>query len=158
MQPSIYRCCKKNQPTNRALLSRKIAGQRPTLLWRQEHQKNGGKESSFMIKTLNPKEETRMRNYVPWLGEKVPIHFWKQARWKDNICQSIWDKSEVLLGTFWGKCWEIGYLLGTHWKHSGNKLNKWKNEKFLHLPPPPPPKRKKLRLLECMMHHLGGCI
>jgi hypothetical protein len=30
------------------------------------------------------------------------------CRWKeDNVCQSIWDKSEVLLGTLWGN------MLGT---------------------------------------------
>jgi hypothetical protein len=31
------------------------------------------------------------------------------------MCQSIWDKSEVLLGTLWGICQELGNsLLG--WK------------------------------------------
>jgi hypothetical protein len=31
------------------------------------------------------------------------------------MCQSIWDKSEVLLGTLWGTCQELGNsLLG--WK------------------------------------------
>jgi len=34
------------------------------------------------------------------------------CRWKeDNICQSIWDKSEVLLGTLWGTCQELGNSL-----------------------------------------------
>ncbi len=28
-----------------------------------------------------------------------------------NICQSIWDKSEVLLGTLWGTCQELGELI-----------------------------------------------
>jgi len=45
-------------PTNRALLSIKTACQRPTLVWRQEDQRNGGRESGFTIKTLKPKEET----------------------------------------------------------------------------------------------------
>jgi hypothetical protein len=29
---------------------------------------------------------------------------------RDNICQSIWDESEVLLGTLWGTCQELGEL------------------------------------------------
>ncbi len=48
-------------------------------------------------------------------------------RWKeDNICQSIWDKSEVL----WRTCW------GTHWEPG-------KNEKKKILPPKNKIKRKK---------------
>jgi hypothetical protein len=74
---------------------------------------------------------------------------------EDNICQSIWDKIEVLLRTLWGNV-QIGNLLGTHWKHSGNKLDKGENENFLQ--PPPPSQRKKLGFLECMMHHLVGCL
>jgi len=37
------------------------------------------------------------------------IHRWKD----DNICQSIWDKSEVLWRTFWEP---IGNLKGTYWE------------------------------------------
>jgi len=29
---------------------------------------------------------------------------------EDNICQSIWDKIEVLLETLWGTCQELGTL------------------------------------------------
>ncbi len=33
-------------------------------------------------------------------------------RWKENtICQNIWGKSEVLLGTLWGTCRELGNFL-----------------------------------------------
>ncbi len=41
-------------------------------------------------------------------------------RWKkDNICQSIWDKSEVLFGTFWETCENLGTLcLGTTPAHT----------------------------------------
>jgi len=35
------------------------------------------------------------------------LHRWKE----DNNCQSIWDKSEVLLGTLWGTCQELGKSL-----------------------------------------------
>jgi hypothetical protein len=27
---------------------------------------------------------------------------------EDNSCQSIWDKIEVLVGTFWGTCQALG--------------------------------------------------
>jgi hypothetical protein len=30
---------------------------------------------------------------------------------EDNICESIWDKSEVLLRTLWGTCEKLGNSL-----------------------------------------------
>jgi hypothetical protein len=38
---------------------------------------------------------------------------------EDNICQSIWDKNEVLWRTFLGNIFEN--LMRTHWEHEGNK-------------------------------------
>jgi hypothetical protein len=36
---------------------------------------------------------------------------------EDNICQSMWDKSEVLWRICWGTHWEPkGNTLGTHWE------------------------------------------
>jgi hypothetical protein len=35
------------------------------------------------------------------------LNTWKE----DNNCQSIWDKGEVLLGTLWGTCQELGKSL-----------------------------------------------
>ncbi len=47
---------------------------------------------------------------------------------EDNICQSIWDKSEVLFGTFWETCENLGTLcLGTpptpHKEKKGRSLS-----------------------------------
>ncbi len=60
-------------------------------------------------------------------------------RWKeDYMCQSIWDKNEVLWRTCWGTYWEH---VGTHWEFKGNIVGThWeprKNEKN-SLPPPAP--------------------
>jgi len=52
--------------------------------------------------------------------------------WELNFKQTIWDKSEVLLGMSWG----------THWEYIGNK----DKTKFPPPSPPPPLKRKKLDL------------
>jgi hypothetical protein len=48
-----------------------------------------------------------------------------------NFGQTIWDdKSEVLLGTFWGTTWKLGdpcaNPMETHRKHNGNKERKQK--------------------------------
>ncbi len=56
--------------------------------------------------------------------------------WILNKCNMvIWDKSEVLLGTFWGKTWELGESFGTSWEHirehDENKERKYKNKKIL---------------------------
>ncbi len=43
-----------------------------------------------------------------------------------NFGQTIWDKIEVLLGT-WGTSWEHDKnLLGTHWEQAGKKEKKKK--------------------------------
>ncbi len=81
-------------------------------------------------------------------------------RWKeDTIFQDIWDKSEVVWRTCWGKHCEIGKHignpLGTSREHSVNTLGSreiWK--KIPHTPPPPNIKGKKASHLECM---LGPC-
>ncbi len=55
----------------------------------------------------------------------------------DNICQSIWDKSEEYCGgrTCWGTHWELKRnIMGMYWEPK-------KNEKQIF--PPPKPKRKK---------------
>jgi len=45
-----------------------------------------------------------------WGGNSSPLP--NLYRWKeDNICQNIWGKSEVLLGTLWGTCRELGNFL-----------------------------------------------
>ncbi len=62
---------------------------------------------------------------------------------KDDICQSIWDKSEVLLGTFWEHVKELGNsLLWTspptqRWKegrplHSLMPTSHWLHGNFIH--------------------------
>ncbi len=67
-------------------------------------------------------------------------------RWKeDNICQSIWDKSEVL----WRKYWEHdgkpqGNIVGIHCEPG-------KNEKKSFPPPTLNLKWKKARDFECML-------
>jgi hypothetical protein len=68
---------------------------------------------------------------------------------EDNICRSIWDKIEVLLGTFWGKCWNwepFENSLETWWEYSGNTLDKGKNEKF-------PPQNHYLNFFSHILSH-----
>ncbi len=44
---------------------------------------------------------------------------------EDNICQNIWDKSDVLWKTRWGTHWELGgNLMGTHWELKDNIVGK----------------------------------
>jgi len=54
---------------------------------------------------------------------------------EDNICQSIWDKSEVLQRTCWGTHWEPDQNpLGTWRQHSENTLRtrkKWNKTLYL---------------------------
>ncbi len=54
------------------------------------------------------------------------FYFEVQSEKEDNICQSIWDKSEVLWKTCWGTQWELnepnGNPLGTLREHSGNTM------------------------------------
>jgi hypothetical protein len=52
------------------------------------------------------------------LKDWVPPLWPTYKGWKeDNICQSIWDKSEVLWRTCWGTYWEpVGNLNGKKWK------------------------------------------
>jgi len=60
---------------------------------------------------------------------------------ENNICQTIWDKSEVLWRTYWEP---IGNSLGTLKEHSGkNTLGTRENGKISHLPPHPKLKKKK---------------
>jgi hypothetical protein len=56
---------------------------------------------------------------------------------EDNICQTIWDKSEVLWRTCWGTHWEFkGNIMRTRWE-----LGEMENKSSP--PPPPKPKRQK---------------
>jgi hypothetical protein len=78
---------------------------------------------------------------------------------ENNICQTIWDKSEVLWRTCWQTYWEpIGNSLGTLKEHSGN--NTLVNlEKLKNIPSPPPPptklrKEKKQGTLSASIFHL----
>jgi len=47
---------------------------------------------------------------------------------EDNICQSIWDKSEVLWRTCWGTYWELGEhienLMRTPWELKRNTVGR----------------------------------
>ncbi len=52
--------------------------------------------------------------------------------WELNFKQTIWDKSEVLLGMSWG----------TYWEHIGNKHKTKIHSPFP--PPPPSPQKKKI--------------
>jgi hypothetical protein len=52
-------------------------------------------------------------------------------RKEDNICPSIWDKSEVLWRTCWGTYWELmrihweleGKIVRTNWEPGNNEKN-----------------------------------
>ncbi len=75
-------------------------------------------------------------------------HVAQLNRRKDNnICQSIWDKSEVLWKTCWGTHQEPdGNPLGTWREHSGNTFRtreKWKKKILPWIPSPPIFKGKK---------------
>jgi hypothetical protein len=84
------------------------------------------------------------------LKYRVPPLWPHLFRWKkDNICQSIWDKNEVLWRTCWGTHKEleeqIGNLIGpienlkvTQWEHIRNQGFREKNS-----PHPPNLKGKK---------------
>jgi len=76
---------------------------------------------------------------------------------EDNICQNMWDGSEVLLGMCWGTCRKLvklnGSSLGTWGEHIGSK---GENEKiFWHHPQL---KRKIVGALKCMIRLLIGCM
>jgi len=74
----------------------------------------------------------------------------------DNICQSIWDKSEELLWrrTCWGTHWElekyIENLMGTHWELKRNILGTKEKMNKKSSPPLPNLKGKKASHLECL--------
>jgi hypothetical protein len=75
-------------------------------------------------------------------------------QWKENnIGQSIWDKSEVLLKTYWGTHWElIGNIVRTYWEPG-------KMEKSIKSssPPPPPPSPPQKTLKEKKQGTLSAC-
>jgi hypothetical protein len=88
---------------------------------------------------------------------------------EDNICQSIWHKSEVLWRTCWGTHWElgehIGDLMGTHWELKGNIVRthwepgKYEKKKILHTPfPKKPLKQKKQGTLSACLGLPIGCM
>jgi hypothetical protein len=56
-----------------------------------------------------------------------------------NFGQTIWDKTQVLLGISWGM------YLGTLWEHDGNTLRTREKQKP-KTPLPPTPSKKKLDL------------
>jgi hypothetical protein len=59
-------------------------------------------EKKMKLFKLPKGEGSSLKYRVPPLWPK-----WKE----DKICQSIWDKSEVLLGTLWETCQELGNSL-----------------------------------------------
>ncbi len=73
------------------------------------------------------------------------LYWWKE----DNICQSIWDKSEVLWRTCSGTHWELGEhienLMRTHWelKRNIDENTLGPGEKWKKKPSPLP--RQKLK-------------
>ncbi len=69
---------------------------------------------------------------------------------ENTICQSIWDKSEVLRRTCWGTHWElgehIGNLMGTNWELKGNIVRThWQPGKYEKKSSPLPFPKKTLK-------------
>jgi hypothetical protein len=72
-----------------------------------------------------------------------PVLLYGLYPWKLNCGQSIWNKTDVLLGTSWGIFEHpLGNLMGTHWKQE-------KKEEKNPSPPPPTPKVKNNPLNAC---------
>jgi hypothetical protein len=60
---------------------------------------------------------------------RVPPPLAHLYRWKeDNICQGLWEQSELLSRTCWETHWELGQysenLMGTHWELNQGKMKK----------------------------------
>jgi len=77
---------------------------------------------------ITPKRNEAMETQLPQkLLSFGPAIYWKE----DNICQSIWDKSELLLGTLWGTCQELENSFALNPTHT----EKSKHEKLnVHCP------------------------
>jgi len=58
------------------------------------------------------------------------VYLFSIYTWELNSGQTIWDKAEVVLGTFWEP---FGNMIRTHWEHEKNTQN----------PSASPSKRKK---------------
>jgi hypothetical protein len=94
-----------------------------------------------------------------WHTLKIELHrcfsstpFYNLYTWKFDLGQNIWNKSVVILGTYWQTHWELDRNL---WKLklNGNTLGTPKKKV---LPPTPNPKGKKLCLVECIFSLLIG--
>jgi hypothetical protein len=74
-------------------------------------------------------EASTLKYRVPPLWP--PLYRWKE----DNICQSIWDESEVLRRTCWGMHWELGEHIENQGKMKKNPspIPNWKGKKVRHL-------------------------
>jgi len=80
------------------------------------------------------------------------FHLSSLCTWELNFGQTIWDKTQVLLGTSWemhvGTFWELGNPLGTY-ENKGKKKNPC---------PLSPLKKKNWTIHECMLSHPIGCM
>jgi len=74
---------------------------------------------------------------------------------ENNICQSIWGKSEVLWRTYWGIYWEPdGNLLQTQKEHGANTLGT--RESWKQILPATKLKRKKSTFSACLGLLIGS--
>jgi hypothetical protein len=82
----------------------------------------------YMSTSLDPKSQNRNNS------AHAIDHLFSLYTWELNFGQTIWDKSEVLLGRSWRRIWEpCENMMRTHWEQG-----KW-------IPPPwaAPPRRTK---------------
>jgi len=91
---------------------------------------------------LQNKNKSTLLNYSWYTGEL-------------NFGQTIWDKTQVLLGTSWGThlgtLWELdGNMTVTHWEQA----EKTKNPSL----PLPLQKEKNWVVHDCMLSHPIGCM
>jgi hypothetical protein len=78
-----------------------------------------------------PNRSTSLDHQLQIKTNVLPMaHLFSIYTWKLNFGQTVWDKSEVLLGTFWGTTWKPGAPcanpMETHRKPDGNKERKQK--------------------------------
>jgi hypothetical protein len=80
---------------------------------------------NFQNKLYNVKIETNVLH----MGDLFSLYTWEL-----NFEQIIWDKSELLLGTFWKQLGNLGNPMGIHKEHDGNTKKKKKQK----IPTPQP--------------------
>ncbi len=120
--PTIYSFLSNFYP--RPLFIRWTASQVQTFfrkepIWLAYHSKKIERMNSYQIR----------RFYFGLLSSLPLAHLYRLK--EDNSCQSIWDKSEVLLGTFWGTCqvctWKVfAVTLPQKTKNEKKKKLAWK--------------------------------